>query len=163
MLRRKLEVPATTGREEDSPASPMFEKGRRNPGDSQNTYSRRIWIGLVAFAALFYFFFPHSYSYNPNTQDRITDTRDLHPQNYLRNLTKGDATPAPFDFCPVYGPGDALGLKYGSTALGRSKIYSGTGTRIQRVIHKALSGRPVTISVLGGSGRSNRPFKFRLV
>ncbi|KAH7106845.1 hypothetical protein BKA62DRAFT_740667 [Auriculariales sp. MPI-PUGE-AT-0066] len=129
----------------------MFDKGRRSPAD-QNSFTRRIWIALVALVVLFYFFFPHSYSYNPYpVTHAVTEAKDLHPQNYLRNLTKGDNTPPPFDFCPIYGPGDALGLKYGSVPLGRSRLYTGTGTRVQRVIHKALSGLPVTISVLGGS------------
>ncbi|KZV90938.1 hypothetical protein EXIGLDRAFT_676605 [Exidia glandulosa HHB12029] len=113
--------------------------------------STRVWLGLVGLAALFYFFFPSSYSYSPYPRHQYTQARELHPVNYLRNLTKGDVVPPPFDFCPVFGPGDRLGLKYGSVALGRSRLYTGTNTRVQRVIHKALSGLPVTISVLGGS------------
>jgi hypothetical protein len=72
----------------------------------------------------------------------------LHPRNYLNASA---SAPAPFDFCPVHGPGDAIGQKYGVHLMSKSRIHTGSGARIHRVIHKALSGQPVTISVLGGS------------
>jgi hypothetical protein len=78
----------------------------------------------------------------------LTDAHALRPHDYL-NASAAD--PAPFDFCPVYGPGDDLAAKYGATVLARTRVHAGSGARIQRVIHKALSGLPVTISVLGGS------------
>lgn len=81
----------------------------------------------------------------------LTDAHALRPHDYL-NASASD--PAPFDFCPIYGPGDDLALKYGATVLSRTRMHSGSGARIQRVIHKALSGLPVTISVLGGSSMS---------
>ncbi|KDQ06755.1 hypothetical protein BOTBODRAFT_39359 [Botryobasidium botryosum FD-172 SS1] len=59
--------------------------------------------------------------------------------------------PSPFEFCPIFGPGDKLGLKYGAPPLLRTRLHLGTNTRIQRVIHKAMSGQPITMSVLGGS------------
>lgn len=74
----------------------------------------------------------------------------LIARNYL-NSTKSE--PAPFGFCPHYGPGDPVASKYGAHNLARSRLHMGSGARIQRVVHKALSGLPVTISVLGGSGR----------
>ncbi|KAG8687111.1 cap64-like protein [Ceratobasidium sp. 423] len=78
----------------------------------------------------------------------LTDAHSLVPHDYL-NASKAD--PAPFDFCPIFGPGDELATKYGAAALARSRLHAGTGARVQRVVHKALSGLPVTISVLGGS------------
>ncbi|EJD51813.1 hypothetical protein AURDEDRAFT_142703 [Auricularia subglabra TFB-10046 SS5] len=129
----------------------MFEKQRSSSPAARRALNRRALIALAVVAALFYFFLPASYYSTPYPQHRYTQPHELHPKNYLRNLTKGDVQPAPFEFCPVYGPGDALGLKYGSVGLGRSRLYTGTGTRVQRVVHKALSGLPVTISVLGGS------------
>lgn len=66
------------------------------------------------------------------------------------NATETD--PHPFEFCPLFGAGDEVGTKHGVQVLAKSKVYQGSGARIQRVIHKALSGLPVTISVLGGSG-----------
>jgi hypothetical protein len=35
-------------------------------------------------------------------------------------------------------------------------MHVGTGGRVQRVINRALTGQPVTISVLGGSGEYSR-------
>jgi hypothetical protein len=75
---------------------------------------------------------------------------DLKAKNYF-NLT--DAGPNPFDFCPNYGPGDELGTKYGAVTLSKSRAHLGSGDRIQRVLNRALAGQPVTISVLGGSGK----------
>jgi hypothetical protein len=72
---------------------------------------------------------------------------NLVPKDYLNTSD----TTVPFDFCPLYGPGDPLAEKYGVHALSRSKLHAGSGARVQRVIQKALAGLPVTISVVGGS------------
>lgn len=72
----------------------------------------------------------------------------LTAKDYL-NASASD--PAPFSFCPVFGPNDAVAKKWGQTGLLRSRIHSGSGARIQRVIQKAMAGQPITISVLGGS------------
>ncbi|KAL7423831.1 hypothetical protein Q5752_001415 [Cryptotrichosporon argae] len=72
-------------------------------------------------------------------------------------LTAGDylnasaADPAPFDFCPVFGPGDKIAERRGQVGLLRSRLHAGTGARVQRVVQKAMAGMPITISVLGGS------------
>jgi hypothetical protein len=73
----------------------------------------------------------------------------LTPRDYL-NASATD--PAPFDFCPVFGPGDPVAERRGQHGLLKSRLHTGSGARVQRVIQKALSGAPVTISVLGGSG-----------
>ena len=75
----------------------------------------------------------------------------LIPRNYLNNSR---VDPAPFDFCPIFGPGDAIAERRGQFELLKSRLHLGTGSRVQRVLQKAMSGGPVTISVLGGSGRS---------
>lgn len=73
----------------------------------------------------------------------------LTPRDYL-NASQTD--PAPFEFCPVFGPGDPVAERRGQYALLKSRLHTGSNARIQRVVQKALSGSPITISVLGGSG-----------
>ena len=77
----------------------------------------------------------------------------LHPINYL-NISDADneAAQNPFPFCPTFGKGDVLAEKYGPLAISKSWLHLGSGARVQQVIHKALLGHPVTISVIGGSG-----------
>jgi hypothetical protein len=72
----------------------------------------------------------------------------LTPRDYL-NASQSD--PAPFDFCPIFGPGDIVAERRGQWGLLKSRLHQGSNARIQRVVQKALSGMPVTISVLGGS------------
>jgi len=76
----------------------------------------------------------------------------LHPINYL-NLSdaNNEAAQNPFPFCPTFGRGDVLTEKYGPLAISKSWLHLGSGARVQQVIHKALLGQPVTISVIGGS------------
>ncbi|KIO11256.1 hypothetical protein M404DRAFT_13390 [Pisolithus tinctorius Marx 270] len=118
----------------------------------------RIWVILllVAFLASLTRVLP-SY-HQQNTQ---VSTVGLLPKNYLRetsifsvNASELDANIAgsyPFDFCPVFGPNDDLAQRYGALALTQSRLHVGSGGRIHRVLHKAFLGRPITISVLGGS------------
>ncbi|KAH8112798.1 Cap64 protein [Phellopilus nigrolimitatus] len=109
--------------------------------------TNRIWIILALFVfivALTRFILPSDPSL---PRHGLTDA-NLKPKNYM-NATETD--PSPFDFCPLFGPGDEIGAKHGIHALTKSRMHLGSGARIQRVIHKALSGLPVTISVLGGS------------
>jgi hypothetical protein len=73
----------------------------------------------------------------------------LVPRNYLNNSR---TDPAPFDFCPIFGPGDAIADRRGQFELLKSRLHLGTGSRVQRVLQKAMSGGAVTMSVLGGSG-----------
>ncbi|KAF9001181.1 hypothetical protein BDQ17DRAFT_1391107 [Cyathus striatus] len=44
-----------------------------------------------------------------------------------------------------------MAAKYGMSVLSKSRMHLGTSTRIQRVIERALAGKPITISVIGGS------------
>lgn len=83
-----------------------------------------------------------------------THTHHVHDPTFIipRDYLNSSATdPAPFDFCPVFGPGDAIAARRGQFELLRSRLHLGTGNRVQRVLRKAMSGMPVTISVLGGS------------
>lgn len=52
----------------------------------------------------------------------------------------------------MFGPGDAIAAKRGQFELLRSRLHTGTGARVQRILQKAMSGAPITISILGGSG-----------
>ncbi|KAJ8523328.1 hypothetical protein ONZ45_g165 [Pleurotus djamor] len=105
--------------------------------------ANRIWVvvGLiVAVITLTHFILPSTTS--------LTVQKVLKSKNYL-NASHTD--PNPFAFCPLYGPGDEVGNKYGALALSQSRMHLGSGARVQRVLQRALSGQPVTISVLGGS------------
>jgi hypothetical protein len=59
------------------------------------------------------------------------------------------------------GPGDEVANRRGQAGLLRSKLHTGTGARMQRVVRKALSGAPLTISVLGASSASD-PLRVRM-
>jgi hypothetical protein len=114
--------------------------------------TNRIWA--IVFVFLFIVAFTN-YILPPHhtPQPRFNYLTGLKSKNYL-NKTHVENDPNPFAFCPMFGPGDEIGKKYGSLALSQSRLHLGSGGRVQRVIHKALLGQPVTISVLGGSGKS---------
>ncbi|KAJ9122975.1 hypothetical protein QFC24_004013 [Naganishia onofrii] len=76
------------------------------------------------------------------------DSAHLTPRDYL-NASIND--PAPFEFCPVFGPGDPVAERRGQWGLLKSRLHQGSNARVQKVVQKALSGLPVTISVLGSS------------
>ncbi|KZV75674.1 hypothetical protein PENSPDRAFT_571055 [Peniophora sp. CONT] len=76
-------------------------------------------------------------------------TSSLKPHNYLN--ASGAHGENPFAFCPTFGEGDELSARYGALTVSQSWLHLGSGARIQKVLHKALLGQPVTISVLGGS------------
>lgn len=117
-----------------------------------STSGQRVLLIVAGLVSLFFLtkvFFPPDQSPFTIGQHQIQRTETLLPRNYLNVST---ASPPPFDFCPIYGPGDAVATKWGGPNLARGRIYTGSGARIQKVIHKALSGLPVTISILGGSG-----------
>jgi hypothetical protein len=93
-------------------------------------------------------------------------TKTLHPSHSTSSIRKqphnyfvadGNQTihqlNNPFEFCPSGGTTDALAAKYGASNLARSRIHAGSGIRAQRVLRRAMSGLPVTISVLGGSSK----------
>lgn len=122
----------------------------KSPRMGTNALSRTYCVALAILALVFLSALALSRDSIPLhlPKHALTDAYALRPHDYL-NASASD--PAPFDFCPIYGPGDDLALKYGATVLSRTRMHSGSGARIQRVIHKALSGLPVTISVLGGS------------
>ena len=119
--------------------------------------TNKIWLIVLLFLALIFFtrsIIPNDSSNYPRHKFVHTD---LKPKNYL-NITDGDTVP--FPFCPALGPGDELATKYDPVALTKTRLHTGSGARIQRVITRALSGLPVTISVIGGSGeffKSLRP------
>ena len=139
--------------------SPPRENGDKSPELSaappsrlnQKTFglTNRIWIILMLAGFIIFltrYTLPHDYSM---PRHGLTNYANLKPVNYLNDTNSTIA--APFDFCPVFGPADDIGQKHGVASIMRSRVHLGTGARVQRVIHKALSGLPVTISVLGGS------------
>lgn len=111
--------------------------------------TNRIWIILTLFLVLVLFTRSILPSDTSGPRHRVLHS-DLRPKNYF-NVTDDEI---PFSFCPALGPGDELVSKYDPVTLSKTRFHLGSGARIQRVINKALSGLPVTISVLGGSGES---------
>jgi hypothetical protein len=112
--------------------------------------TNRIWLILALFLTIIGFT-KFVLPVDPSIpQHRITNA-NLKPKNYING---SEEDPQPFPFCPLFGPGDELGNKYGVHSLAKTRLHLGSGARVQRVIHKAMSGLPVTISVLGGSGAS---------
>jgi hypothetical protein len=123
----------------------------------------RIWALLLAFVSIVTLTRHLRPSFHHQPQP--FSTVGLVPKNYLNEANYfatnsseegGEVSGNPFDFCPVFGPGDDIAEKYGVMPLAQSRLHLGSGGRIHRVIHKALLGQPVTMSVLGGSGESFR-------
>jgi hypothetical protein len=118
----------------------------------------RIWLILTLFLSIIlftrlilpshqseasYYLRSHPAAYSPT----------LHPINYFNfSDPENEAAPNPFPFCPTFDKGDVLAEKYGPLAISKSWLHLGSGARVQQVIHKALLGQPVTISIIGGSG-----------
>ncbi|KAG2340378.1 hypothetical protein BDR05DRAFT_966886 [Suillus weaverae] len=115
--------------------------------------TNRIWAIILGFILLIAL--SRIISFSNRTSAGSFTTEGLVPKNYLHeaNYLIGNSSDAanPFDFCPVFGPRDEIANKYGVVALAQSRLHLGSGGRVHRVIHKALLGQPVTISVLGGS------------
>ncbi|KAF5373406.1 hypothetical protein D9615_009515 [Tricholomella constricta] len=131
--------------------SPMMgsanEKGSRL---SQRNFgvTNRIWliVGFFLFVITFtHFALPTAPAAPARPQ---FSSANLKAKNYLN---ASDAEPNPFAFCPVYGPGDEIGAKYGAQMLSKTRMHVGSSERMQRVLNRALAGQPVTISILGGS------------
>ncbi|TXT11313.1 uncharacterized protein COLE_01723 [Cutaneotrichosporon oleaginosum] len=109
--------------------------------------SQRAWLAItiiIGFVLLTKLIVPSETATNPT----VEEFNELKPHDYLNNSM---TEPAPFEFCPVFGPGDAIAARRGQFELLRSRVHTGTGARIHRVLRKAMKGLPVTISVLGGS------------
>ncbi|KDR76923.1 hypothetical protein GALMADRAFT_246046 [Galerina marginata CBS 339.88] len=110
--------------------------------------TNRIWVVLLLLIGVVSFTHLVWPSLGVPTPQQNYSNADLQAKNYL-NAT--EAGPNPFAFCPIYGPGDSLGAKYGVQVLSKSRLNVGSAGRIQRVINQALAGQPVTISIIGGS------------
>jgi hypothetical protein len=128
----------------------------------------RIWALLLAFVSLV-LISRQVLSYHrppqPVSTAGLVPINYLHSTNYFTaNSSEGGTSSSPFHFCPVFGPGDDIAEKYGAVALSQSRLHLGSGGRVHRVIHKALLGQPITMSVLGGSGesRTTAPFVIEL-
>ncbi|KIK68414.1 hypothetical protein GYMLUDRAFT_154042 [Collybiopsis luxurians FD-317 M1] len=111
--------------------------------------TNRIWVIVGVVLCIFgltRYILPSTHSSLSNRNPYSNS--NLKAKNYL-NTTEPQINP--FEFCPAYGPGDAIGAKYGALVLSQSRMHLGSGARIQRVLSRALAGQPVTISILGGS------------
>ncbi|KAF7326429.1 CAP64-like protein [Mycena sanguinolenta] len=155
-ITAKLGLNAAPNREKGGPYLPssfpptIFWNGfrqRQIPPQPAQLWALRIVYGLLSVfsssssRSLITSFQP------PPTPTYTFSNLNLTPRNYLNG---SEAAPNPFDFCPAYGPGDEIGLKHGAVTLGKTRLHLGSGARIQRVLNKALTGQPVTISILGG-------------
>lgn len=113
----------------------------------------RIWALLLGFVSLVVVS-RQVLSYHRQLQP--LNTSGLVPINYLKlpnhfpgDSSAGDSSSSPFMFCES---ADDIVKKYGGVALAQTRLHLGSGGRVHRVIHKALLGQPITMSVLGGSG-----------
>jgi len=144
-------APGRTQAHISPPSSNMGSDSEKTSRLSQRSLgvTNRIWMLLVllVFVLSFTHFILPSIGSAPVEQNY--SNADLKAKNYFNATVAG---PNPFEFCPVYGPGDELGAKYGAQTLSKSRMHLGSGGRVQRVLNRALAGQPVTISVLGGSG-----------
>lgn len=119
-----------------------------NAGHRKNRSVNRIWLILAVVSIVLVV---THYVILPVRQPAVHTYSNSHlkPKNYLNS---SDPQPNPFEFCPLYGPGDHLGTTYGAFSLSQSRLHLGSGHRVQKVLNRALAGQPVTISILGGSG-----------
>lgn len=122
------------------PKSPLIRPHLDTPYGVSRTKKRallfqsntvRIWVLIMGIAVVYgiHRLF-HSTS---NTNHSFYNQEALYPVNYLNTSTPSFP---PFSFCPVHGPGDAIGNKYGAHAIARSRLHLGSGARIHRLLHK---------------------------
>lgn len=116
--------------------------------------TNRIWliVSLFLFIIVITRFILPSSSSDSYYSRSYSQSSKLKPVNYFN--VSADVGPNPFEFCPTFGPGDDLAEKHGALAISKSWLHLGSGARVQKVVHKALLGQPVTISIIGGSGES---------
>lgn len=142
---------------------PDDERIPANSRLNQRTFglTNRIWIILLLLSFILFFtrlIIPPAPPVSPLGPHVAYNSANLRPRKYFRthdangNETEEGEADNPFAFCPQFGPGDKIGEDYGAHALLRTRVHLGSGARVQKVLHKAMSGLPVTISVLGGSG-----------
>lgn len=132
----------------------LSEKSSSRLNQKSLGVTNRIWLILIVFLGVILFTRSILPS-DPSTSQHRLIHQDAKPRNYL-NITEGD--PIPFSWCPALGPTDELASKYDPVSLAKTRLHTGSGARIQRVITRALSGHPVTISVVGGSSECRNPF-----
>ncbi|KAG8800843.1 cap64-like protein, partial [Serendipita sp. 400] len=136
-----------------TPSKSPFIRPHLNGGDEEDVTRPKsplafsMWA-LLLFGVCILLVFMRLLSGSSPTSHSFYNQDALHPINYLNGTA---VHPPPFNFCPIHGPGDVVGNKYGAHAMAMSRLHLGSGARIQRLIHRAMSGQPVTISVLGGS------------
>jgi len=148
MRRANIRTPSA-----DPPSGrPPRPSASRSSKHLHESLTPRITIFLLIVFVLIIFtrltLFPQESSSQGPRHAFLPSNHKLVPRDYL-NESAHD--PAPFPFCPIFGPGDELAKRYTAASLHKSVLHSGSGARVQRVVNKAMRGLPVTISVLGGS------------
>lgn len=131
-MQRSLEVL----RDDSTPPKSPFVRPHMNFAKSASAKSklqRRIWALILLLG--FVFILTRLFSHSSSQRHPFYDQESLHPRNYL-NGSLSASNPPPFSFCPVHGPGDTIGQKYGPSAMAKSRLHLGSGARIQRVIHR---------------------------
>jgi hypothetical protein len=123
--------PALSERKTLRPATPSSTAKMNEKGRIPGSLGRAYWIAIGVLALVFLSALALSRDSIPLhlPKHALTDAHALRPHDYL-NASAAD--PAPFDFCPIFGPGDELATKYGATVLARTRLHSGSGARIQR-------------------------------
>jgi len=91
----------------------------------------RIWAIIIGIC--FLFAVTRTFGGPSTANTSFYDPASLHPVNYLNT---SQSTPPPFPFCPVHGPGDVIGNKYGAHAMAKSRLHLGSSARTQRLIHR---------------------------
>ncbi|WWC65441.1 uncharacterized protein I303_108059 [Kwoniella dejecticola CBS 10117] len=126
------------------------KRGKNNYGFTGNKFglSQKGWITVTGFVGLILLLKLMFSGSSEDPHHHVLDQAHLIPRDYLNNSL---ADPAPFEFCPVFGPGDAIAARRGQLELLKSRLHTGTNARVQRVLQKAMSGSSITLSVLGGS------------
>ncbi|KAF9531162.1 hypothetical protein CPB83DRAFT_849447 [Crepidotus variabilis] len=114
--------------------------------------SYKIWglvLGILLILTLSHFIFPSSPT--PPTPSNTYTNKNLKPKNYFNTTgSTGAYLPNPFPFCNPALP-NPLSEKYTPHILSKTPLHTGSNARLKRIIHRALSGHPTTISIIGGS------------
>lgn len=96
--------------------------------------SNRIWAIFIGICVIFAI--TRLFTSSSTVKTSFYNQDALHPVNYLNTSQSAAAASPPFPFCPVHGPGDIIGNKYGAHSMAKSRLHLGSGARIQRLLHR---------------------------
>ncbi|KXN83806.1 hypothetical protein AN958_01042 [Leucoagaricus sp. SymC.cos] len=154
MQRRRINPPTSSPLSSSSSLGGLDEKHGHHSSARTFGVANRVWVVVVVLLATI--LLVHQFLPGPS-QPRLPSyaSDDLKPKNYLNTTSSSSSSSSPpanpFPFCPTNGPTDTLAAKYNGALLSQTRSFVGTGYRIQRVLRRALTGQPVTISIVGGS------------